>query len=423
MANLNGVPAYFPKVWADDLEMQGLMTAIKSRMANKFDYDKKMKFWTDMVATFCQGEQNAVFTIDTLKHRFRRGDVVPSSLSAVVEQLRADGQVTTLSVWRTSHSTWLSWGVSKTTSWFYGREAEAEQFIHLPTIEKQAEQLIRLYETELMDDLEGSSDVVDYRDLQDRTKHIISTKENFDIVIDHLVDQGELTVGSSAGGEKILKFKDRRTAGPLKFTETDANVHGIRRAMRKLDQEISALEKKAQKLDADTRSCLKAGERTRATNYLRQKKQVEKSINDKDNQYQRLLTMLHQIGSTKQNKEILDAYKSGTAAFKATLARQGLSPDKIDETLDEVASSMDDYREIEDAMAQPMGSASRNAAAVSDEELEKELEELCKYKEAVSPVSPISVPLPDAPSNRLGVDEDAEEDDLQVRWKRLREAV
>ena len=29
MANLNGVPAYFPKVWADDLEMQGLMTAIK----------------------------------------------------------------------------------------------------------------------------------------------------------------------------------------------------------------------------------------------------------------------------------------------------------------------------------------------------------------------------------------------------------
>ena len=53
------------------------------------------------------------------------------------------------------------------------------------------------------------------------------------------------------------------------------------------------------RLDADTRSCLKAGERTRAANYLRQKKQVEKSINDKDNQYQRLLSMLHQIGSTK----------------------------------------------------------------------------------------------------------------------------
>lgn len=42
--------------------------------------------------------------------------------------------------------------------------------------QKQAEQLIRLYETELMDDLEGSSDVIDYKDLQDRTKHIISTK-------------------------------------------------------------------------------------------------------------------------------------------------------------------------------------------------------------------------------------------------------
>ena len=31
------------------------MTELQSRMANKFDYDKKMKFWTDMVATFCQG--------------------------------------------------------------------------------------------------------------------------------------------------------------------------------------------------------------------------------------------------------------------------------------------------------------------------------------------------------------------------------
>ena len=45
------------------------------------------------------------------------------------------------------------------------------------------------------------------------------------------------------------------------------------------------------------------------------------------------------------------------------------------------------------------------------------------YPSIPSPVSPTSAPLPDAPSNRLGVDEDAEEDDLQIRWKRLREAV
>lgn len=31
----------------------------------------------------------------------------------------------------------------------------------------------------------------------------------------------------------------------------------------------------------------------------------------------------------QHNKEVLDAYKAGTAAFKATLARHGLTPDKV----------------------------------------------------------------------------------------------
>lgn len=108
----------------------------------------------------------------------------------------------------------------------------------------------------------------------------------------------------------------------MTFTETDASVHDIRRAMSKVEKEISVLEKKIEKyvyfknetkeftssfrnlypflrLDVDCRASLRSGDKTRAANLLRQKKRAQKDISDKDGQYQRLLTMLQQLGSTK----------------------------------------------------------------------------------------------------------------------------
>lgn len=39
--------------------------------------------------------------------------------------------------------------------------------------------------------------------------------------------------------------------------------------------------------------------------------------------------MMHQLGRTKQNKQVLDAYKAGADAFRSTLERQGISPNEV----------------------------------------------------------------------------------------------
>ncbi|CAA92759.1 CHMP7 winged helix domain-containing protein [Caenorhabditis elegans] len=409
--------SYLPSEWQDDLKMNGLMSVMKERHVNKVDYDRKLRFWTDAIYGSCIGEKNATFNLLELKKRFRRNDRVPASLDVILDHLKKKGDVITIGEWRDRHSSWVGWGFSKTKGWMFGASSDSEQLLHLPTIKKLGQEILDIYNEELRSEIDCTGEVVTYNEMFDRASNIISKIETFDIVLEHLNDIGELTVGTTRNGEKVLKFKDNGSEDPVKFTEADASVVDIRKAMNKLDREIQQLEQKVKKYDEQCRACLRTGDKGRAQNFLRQRKRAEKDIADKDVQYQKLLTMLHQISSAKNNKDVLQAYKSGTAAFKATLARQGLSPDKIHETMDDVVNSMDEYKEIEEAISSPFV----NANGFNDADLEQELEDLISDNKKNE-----SVHLPEAPTNRFGLfDKEVtpEEDQLEKRLARLRQAI
>uniref|UniRef100_A0A0K0DIC0 Charged multivesicular body protein 7 n=1 Tax=Angiostrongylus cantonensis TaxID=6313 RepID=A0A0K0DIC0_ANGCA len=391
---------YLPSFWNDDTAMQGYMSVIKARAVNPVDYDRKIKFWTDLISSSCEVEGNAIVSAEILKRRFRRGDQIPSSILAVVEHLHKSGVLIPLSKWEEQHSSWMGWGfqrLSKTSEWLFGtsKPSTSERYIHLETI-----RLMKLYNREFHSEIDGTGSIVAYSTFYN--------SENFDIVLAHLSDRGDVTVGQGRDGEQILKFRDSNE--PVRFTETDASVHDIRRAMSKIEKDITFLERK---VENDCRAALRNKDKIKAANLLRQKKHVQKDISDKDSQYQRLLTMLQQLSATKHNKEILDAYKAGTAAFKANLARHGITAEKIDEMMDEVSNSIDDYREIEEAIGQAFVPKQRD-----DGELEKELEDL------ISKQKPI-MSLPEVPTNTLGFREFDEDDamSLQKRLERLRSAV
>ncbi|VDO55546.1 unnamed protein product [Brugia timori] len=77
----------FPEVWTDDEQMSGLTFFIQARDVNPNDYDRKIEFWSDMIAKSCDSERNAIFTIDILKRRFRRGDQLPGSLNVIIQHM------------------------------------------------------------------------------------------------------------------------------------------------------------------------------------------------------------------------------------------------------------------------------------------------------------------------------------------------
>ncbi|CAL2032783.1 unnamed protein product [Caenorhabditis brenneri] len=409
--------SYLPEEWQDDIKMSGLMSVMKDRAVNKVDYDRKLRFWTDTIYASCVGEKNAVFDLLVLKRRFRRKDKIPASLNIVLERMKEIGDIMTLAEWRDRHSGWLGWGISKTKGWMFGSSSDSEMFLHLPTVRKLSQEFLDVYNREFRSEVECTGEVVTYDEMLKRTRDLIATTETFDIILEHLTDTGDLTVGTTKTGEKVLKFKDHGSADPLKFTEADSSVVDIRKAMTKLDREIQQLEQKVKKYDEQCRACLRSGDKGRAQNFLRQRKRAEKDVADKDVQYQKLLTILHQISAAKNNKDVLKAYQSGAAAFKATLARQGLSPDKVHETMDDVANSIDEYKEIEEAISSPFISSS----AVSDTELEQELDELISESKKDE-----SIQLPNAPTNRFGLfdrEVTPEEDQLEKRLARLRQAV
>jgi charged multivesicular body protein 7 len=82
-------------------------------------------------------------------------------------------------------------------------------------------------------------------------------------------------------------------------------------------------------LKEEAKTALGRKDKKGALNIMRKVTRVRKEIQDKDIQYQRLLSILEQLASSKQTKEIIDVYKAGSQAFKETLERQGLTPDKV----------------------------------------------------------------------------------------------
>lgn len=49
-------------------------------------------------------------------------------------------------------------------------------------------------------------DVVDYNELRSQVSHIVD-EESYEIVISQLARMGEISIGYSKDGEKVLKFK------------------------------------------------------------------------------------------------------------------------------------------------------------------------------------------------------------------------
>ncbi|KAM3718663.1 Charged multivesicular body protein [Dirofilaria immitis] len=390
--NFMGSKRLFPEIWADDDQMSGLMSMIKAREVNPNDYDRKIEFWSDMIAKSCDSERNAVFTIDILKRRFRRGNQLPGSLNVIIQHMLDTGEITTLNDYKARNQNWLQRGYRTFVGSFWGATNDNQtEYVHLPTVQKHANSILEFFRSEYAVDDDMLPEIVDSAEFFEECKNLVANKKTYDVALAELINRGEVTIGSSKIGEEILKFRDNTVRGPIKWTESDASVHDMRRAMSKLEHEIKRLEQKAKKAEQDARLYIRQGDKNHAAHYLRQKKRALKEVEAKDNQYQRLLEMMQQLGRTKQNKQILDVYKAGADAFKATLQRQGISPEEIDETMDDIGDAMATAEEIQDAIASgvPLSNA---------DELNKDLEaELDAILTADSSEADLIKGLPDIP--------------------------
>lgn len=187
--------------------------------------------------------------------------------------------------------------------------------------------------------------------------------------------------------------------------------------LEKLNETLEMLEKKEQLLmKKATAEVEKAKEFTRAKNKraaiqcLKRKRLYEQQVEQVGNFQLRIHDQIIMLDSAKATTETVAALRSGASAMKAM--QKATNIDDVDKTMDEINEQTDNLRQIQEALATPVG-----ATDFDEDELEAELEELegAELEEQLlqpfttAPTAPIHVPegkLPARPTPQKNSEED-----------------
>eukprot|EP00762_Andalucia_godoyi_P004033 ANDGO_05650.mRNA.1 Vacuolar-sorting protein SNF7 len=128
------------------------------------------------------------------------------------------------------------------------------------------------------------------------------------------------------------------------------------------------LEKKIELELGQAKDKLSKNDQRGAKMCLRRKKTYEEQLELIYNQQAKLEMMQMKIESASLDVEVFTAQKAGASQIQRIYG--GLSAEQIDQQIDQVRETMDNARDISDALAQPLGDE------IDDADLDAELEEL-----------------------------------------------
>ena len=79
---------YYPPEWKDDQTMDVLFSPFRdNREVNPHSWDRKMKFWTDMIYEECRFAKSPIINLKSLPPRFMRKGKVPVCLEIIFQEL------------------------------------------------------------------------------------------------------------------------------------------------------------------------------------------------------------------------------------------------------------------------------------------------------------------------------------------------
>lgn len=196
--------------------------------------------------------------------------------------------------------------------------------------------------------------------------------------------------------------------------------------LAKLHETLEMLEKKEslllKKVSAEVD---KAKEYTRAKNKraaitcLKRKRLLEQQVEQLGNFQLRIHDQMILIEGSKATTDTVDALRTGAAAMKAM--QKATNIDDVDKTMDEINEQTQNMKEIQNALANPIG------YDFDEDELEAELEELEELElegqildtETTYPVPPLHVPQVKQPNHGPPKKNSKEEDELSELEKQM----
>ncbi|OBZ75418.1 hypothetical protein A0H81_04292 [Grifola frondosa] len=180
---------------------------------------------------------------------------------------------------------------------------------------------------------------------------------------------------------EVIKFVDADSSQPAEITVVDAGILELKCAVEKLHAQVDTLQQKIDQRLLQASMALKQKRKELALSHLRARKQLEDVLKKRLGSLDLLQSTLLRVEASAGDVEIMKSYESSTATLRAILAHPSLQRDKIDETMDAMASANADAREVDDAIRMGADMAQMETG-IDESELEAELAALVKESES-----------------------------------------
>ncbi|KAL8037721.1 hypothetical protein ABFX02_11G056600 [Erythranthe guttata] len=157
---------------------------------------------------------------------------------------------------------------------------------------------------------------------------------------------------------------------PKQETTTLTSLDKLNETLEMLEKKENVLQKKAYAEVEKAKAYTKSKNKKAAIQCLKKKKLYEEQIAQLGNFQLRIHDQMIMLEGAKATTETVDALRSGASAMKAM--NKSTNIDDLDKTMDEINEQTENMKQIQEALATPIGAA----ADFDEDELEAELEEL-----------------------------------------------
>ncbi|XP_057768356.1 vacuolar protein sorting-associated protein 32 homolog 2-like [Salvia miltiorrhiza] len=144
----------------------------------------------------------------------------------------------------------------------------------------------------------------------------------------------------------------------------------LNETLEMLEKKESLLQKKASAEVEKAKAYTKAKNKRAAIQCLKRKRLYEEQMGQLANFQLRVHDQMILLEGAKATTDTVDALRSGAAAMKAM--QKATNIDDVDKTMDEINEQTENMKQIQEALATPIGAATD----FDEDELEAELEEL-----------------------------------------------
>ncbi|XP_020099584.1 vacuolar protein sorting-associated protein 32 homolog 2-like [Ananas comosus] len=174
----------------------------------------------------------------------------------------------------------------------------------------------------------------------------------------------------------LKRIPKKKAPAPATASSAVATLDHLRETLEMLEKKERDLQRKMSVEVEKAKGFLQARNKRASIECLKRKKTYEFQIEQLANLQLRVHDQFITLEGAKATTDTIDALRSSSSAVKSI--QQSLNADDIERALEEANESSESMKQIQEALATPVGSASN----FDEDELEAELEELEELEES-----------------------------------------